>query len=71
MRGQQDLLPPERLYPPDDEAAFCEAVRRAVASGLRGVGAVSYANIGTYLLPSVFEENLKIFQLGVSYDKQN
>ena len=71
VRGQQDLLPPERLYPPDNEAAFCEAVRLAVASGLRGVGSVSYENIETYLLPSVFEENLKIFQLGVSYDKQN
>lgn len=65
VRGQEDLLPAERLYPLDDADAFCAAVRRFwERNEPRGVGAVSYPNLNDYMLSSVFEENLKTLQIG-------
>ena len=64
VRGQEDLLSDNSLYPLDDMDAFCAAVRR-YSEGARGVSSVSYPNLGKYLLPAVFEENLKILRSGV------
>lgn len=65
VRGQEDLLPGDCLYPLDDMDAFCASVRRYSESASHGVGSVSYPNLGDYLLPAVFEENLNVFRTGV------
>ena len=65
VRGQEDLLESDRLYPLDNLDAFCAAVRR-FAGKPYGVGSVSYPNLRDYLLSSVFEENLKILRMGVT-----
>ena len=66
VRGQVDLLRemPERMYQPGDLEGFCAAVRQAIGKP-HGIGSVKYPNLERYLLPSVFEENLKLFTKGV------
>ena len=71
VRGQQDLLDAKRLYSSGNMDAFCAAVRQFAKHGTRGVGSVAYPNLNDYLLPSVFEENLKTLQTGVKHDKQS
>ena len=63
-KGQTDLLKDveDALYPPDDMTAFCDAAERIYRSGQLGVGNMSYPTLKQYLLPSVFEENLKILK---------
>lgn len=65
VRGQEDLLGDDRLYPLDDTDAFCSLVRGLVRDAC-GVGSVTYPNLSDYLLSSVFEENLKTFRTGVT-----
>ena len=65
VRGQEDLLGDDRLYPLDDMDAFCALVR-GFAAGACGVGSVTYPNLSDYMLPSVIEENLKTFRTGVT-----
>ena len=66
VRGQVDLLKemPERMYEPGDLDGFCAAVRQAIGKP-HGLGSVRYPNLDRYLLPTVFEENVKLFTKGV------
>ena len=63
-KGQTDLLEecPNSLYPTENEDAFCEAVKHAYQSRLRGVGAVTYSNLREYTLESVLETNMNIMK---------
>ncbi len=59
-KGQTDLLAevPDCVYPLEDEAAFCEAVKKAYESGVKGIGSVTYPNLRRYTLEAVFQSNL-------------
>ena len=63
-KGQRDLMGayPDRLYPVDDEAAFCTLVEQALKEDPLGVGAVEYQGLEAYTLEAVFQENLKIMK---------
>ena len=63
-KGQTDLLEfyPNSLYQTENEDAFCEAVKLAYQSELRGVGAVSYPNLRDYTLDAVLDTNLNIMK---------
>lgn len=60
VKGQQDLLreAPDCLYPLENLSAFCNAVRNAIASGRRGIGAAVYPELEKYRLEAVFDENI-------------
>ncbi len=61
VKGQQDLLrtAPDCLYPLENLTAFCGAVRRVLAFGKRGRGAVIYPELEQYRLEAVFDENIR------------
>ena len=65
-KGQYDLLreTAKCLYPLEDEDAFCDAVRHIYATGGYGVGSRCYPLLSSYRLPAVFDENMKILNLG-------
>ncbi|MBQ8433073.1 MAG: glycosyltransferase [Clostridia bacterium] len=67
VRGQWDLLCEQEgaLYPLNDMEAFCQGIRNIRARGVYGKESVEYPALERYLLPSVLEENLKIFTLGL------
>ena len=62
-KGQTDLLAdaPEALYPLNDQAQFCGALRRVYQSKHYGVGSRTYPNLEQYRLHAVFEETLAVF----------
>ena len=64
VKGQRDLLRTTvaRLCRPDDDDAFCDAVKEFYQSGCLGVGAVSYKNIEKYRLSATFARNLEVFR---------
>ncbi len=59
VKGQRDLLPQSQLLPPEDETAFCNALR-ALCKGPYGPGTTNYPNLPNYFLSSVLEENVKL-----------
>lgn len=61
VKGQNDLLNADSLYPVDDLDALCRRIRDVYEGGSFGAGARVYPNLDRYLLSSVFEENLDLF----------
>ncbi len=60
VKGQNDLLEKERLYPLGDMDAFCKAVRQIYEKKRFGIGTAEYPNLAQYRLSSVFEKNLNL-----------
>ncbi len=67
VRGQWDLLKErsQMLYSLNDMDAFCKGIWAYYNGGSYGKESVSYPELNRYLLPSVLEENLKFFTLGL------
>ena len=66
VRGHQDLLPSDHLYPLNDLDAFCASLRKMVLKGPLGMQSVKYPHLKKYLLPAVFKQNMKIIRQGVA-----
>lgn len=63
-KGQRDLMhgKSECLYESGDADTFCREVKRIYELGKYGMGSCVYPQLEEYLLASVFEENMKIFE---------
>ena len=70
-KGQTDLLGdhPQSVYPRGEEDTFCRLVKETLASGKRGVGAVSYPILEAYTLDAVYQENLNLMKGFIAHEK--
>ncbi len=71
-KGQIDLLEEseDSLYPHGDIDAFCFALRAVYRSGKYGVGTRHYPNLEQYRLGTVFEENMVLFDIAISTERE-